>query len=284
MKRLFNPENIRLLIQILVTMLFVKLAWFLVELTSLSSQGVEYTKNIQSKALYYRAKFASQKLEEKKKPLRNVSDIRNIKLHAIYHSNEHLVITVSKNRKSSVLVRGDQIDGYVLDDATEKEAIFVKNGKHYKIRLVEVKPSPNSRSSVTFVEEKTGPQGKSPVEEEGSGQEESIIQSGAGYAVVNKNLLKHYTDNFDDIWKNIGLKEIKEGNQIKGFKVNFVKRGSDFAKLGLRRGDLIKRINGEVLDSYQKAFAVYKNIDDISDLTLTIMRGNQEMELEYEIR
>lgn len=76
---------------------------------------------------------------------------------------------------------------------------------------------------------------------------------------------------------------MREGRKIKGFKVNFVKRGSDFSKLGLKRGDIIKSLNGEELTDYNRAFEFYKNIDTVENLTLTIQRGQEEMELNYEI-
>jgi general secretion pathway protein C len=174
------------------------------------------------------------------------------------------------------LVRGDEIDGYVLDDATAKEAIFLRNGKNYRITLIESKQSPQSKSSVKYVfgDKKAN---------KAAGSASEGISEENGRTVVDKNLLRHYTKNMDDIWKNIGIKEIKEGGQIKGFKVNFVKRGSDFAKLGLKRGDVIKSINGQELNSYNSALEIYKNIDTMEDLTLTIKRGKEEMELEYEI-
>jgi general secretion pathway protein C len=87
----------------------------------------------------------------------------------------------------------------------------------------------------------------------------------------------------DDIYKNIGITDLKEGNKVVGFKISFVKRGSPFAKLGLKRGDIIKSVNGEEINSYNAAFNAYGNIKDVENLTLVIIRGKKEMELEYEI-
>ena len=276
MKPLFKPENIRTLIIVLSLMLIVKLGWFVVEMTLLRAKGVDYMKTSEAKSLYYRTRFASQKLKQKRvvkaKP---VSDIKSFKLLAIYHSPKRVVITVSKNGKSSVLVRGDKIDGYVLDDATAREAIFLRDGKSYRLVLIESAKSAASKSSVKYVREKA----KEPKKD---GPEGEVIE-GDGVTVVDRSLLEHYSKNMNDIWKNIGIMEIKEGDKIKGFKVNFVKRGSDFAKLGLRRGDVIKSINGQELNSYNRAFEIYKNIDTMNNLTMKIIRGKEEMELEYEI-
>ena len=277
MKPLFKPETIRTLVIVLVLMLSVKLGWFVVEMTVLRAKGIDYVKTSEAKSLYYRTRFASQKLKQKKvvkaKP---VSDINSFKLLAIYHSPKRVVITVSKNGKSSVLVRGDKIDGYVLDDATATEAIFLRGGKRYRITLVRSARSPGGKSSVKFVH----PKKEQPKKESAP---EGEVSEGDGITIVDRTLLDHYRKNMNDIWKNIGIMEIKENDQIKGFKVNFVKRGSDFAKLGLRRGDVIKSINGQELNSYNAAFEIYKNIDTMNNLTMTILRGKKEMELEYEI-
>ena len=87
----------------------------------------------------------------------------------------------------------------------------------------------------------------------------------------------------DDIYKNIGIKEIKKGKDLEGFSISFIRKGSPFEKLGIQRGDIIKAINGQKIDSYNAAFEVYKNISNIDNLTLVIQRGKEEMELEYEV-
>ncbi len=55
-------------------------------------------------------------------------------------------------------------------------------------------------------------------------------------AKIERKLLSSYTNDVDKIWKNIGIEEHKSGGKLDGFKVNFVKKGSVFEKLGLKRG------------------------------------------------
>jgi len=281
MKALFNPKNIKIFIFILSLMLLVKLGWFIAEMTILSARGVDYMKPSETKSLYYRTRFAAQKLKQKQTIKKKVplSDIKSIKLLAIYNSQDRVVVTVSKKDKTSVLVRGDKIDGYVLDAATAQEAIFLRDGKSYRIRLIEPAGNSKGKSSVRYVSDKPT---KLTMSENQAVSKGEVIEAD-GLTIVDRTLLDHYSKNMNDIWKNIGIKEIKEGKKIKGFKVNFVKRGSDFSKLGLRRGDVIRSINGQELNSYNAAFEIYKNIDTMDGLTLKIMRGKEEMELEYEI-
>jgi len=46
---------------------------------------------------------------------------------------------------------------------------------------------------------------------------------------------------------------------------------------------VIKSINGQEINSYNAAYGVYKNIQNMDNLTLVVKRGKEEMELEYEI-
>jgi general secretion pathway protein C len=88
--------------------------------------------------------------------------------------------------------------------------------------------------------------------------------------------------NMNEIYKNIGIKEIKKGNK-KEFQIAFVRRGSPFAKLGIKRGDIIKSINGQEIDSYGSAFKAYRSIKDADMLNVVVIRNNKKLELEYEI-
>jgi len=279
MKQLFSPSMVKNLILILTTMVIVKIAWVAVEVTLLPVRGVEYMKNADIKSLYYRTKFATNRAMPKRVVNQPTSDISSFKLLAIYHSKDVVVVTVSKGGKSSVLSKGDNIDGYILDDATAKVAIFLRSGKRYRLYLVEKMDSPKSKMAVRYPKKVA----ETPKEESKSSEPIGEIVQSDDITVIDKSILDHYGKNLNDVWKNIGMKEVTEGSHIKGFKVNFVKRGSHFSKLGLRRGDIIKSVNGQELNSYNSAFEIYKDIDNIESLTVVIMRGKEEMELNYEI-
>jgi general secretion pathway protein C len=282
--KLLSKSTIKIVILLLGTSLVVKIGWFIVALTLLNKEGVEYQKPSTSKALYYRSKFASEHTQEVKesRPIISADTIKSIKLLAIYKSQKKIIVTVSKSGKSSVLVkkegRADSIDGYTLDGATAKEALFVRGGKQYSIGFSN--SLSNKSSIISHSNRPKIPTLPTPPPSSSSGD----IVNVDGITTISRGLLQKYTQNMDDIWKNIGINEKKVDGTTIGFQVNFVKRGSDFSKLGLRRGDLILAVNGDKLDSYAKALELYSSIDTIEDMTIRIKRGREEMELEYEIK
>ena len=277
MKHLFKSQIFKKLFGIFILLALVKVLWFAVEIIWLSTAGIEHADEVRSKSLYYRVKLTPNEASAPvKKPSKKIAgSIKDITLLAIYNSEEITVITVEYKRKSKVLSRGDEINGFVLEGAGNNFATFSKNTKTYRVDLLKGKRSTASGSSIKPTSRKL----PSPSKKSAEGE----VTDAGDHIIVDRSLLDHYAKNMDDIYKNIGVKEVKEGGKIKGFSITFVRRGSPFAKLGIKRGDMIKSINGQEINSYNAAFEMYKNIEDIENLTMVIKRGKEEMELEYEI-
>ena len=277
MKALFKPENIKIIITALTFLLVLKLLWFIVQIAWLSPIDIDQVEDQSSKALYYRVKLTPNEAPAPQKVVQSTTkkisgSIKEIKLLAIYNASDISVITVMYRNKTKVLASGEAINGFVLEGAGNNFAMFSKDDKNYKVMLVKGSKSGSSVSSITPVSSVSQ---KSKV----SGE----VTNEGSVKIIDRSLLDHYAENMDEIYKNIGITEIKDGKDLQGFKINFVKKDSPFSKLGIRRDDVIKSINGQEIKSYNAAFGVYKNIKDVENLNLVIMRGKEEMELEYEI-
>lgn len=282
MKHLFKPKVFRQIAVFMMLLLAVKLAWFVVALVWLPSGGLERSQKEGPKALYYRVKLtpnetstiAPQSKPSLSKPQGTISDIQ---LLAIYNASDLTVVTVVYQNKSKVLVRGDAINGFVLEGAGNDFATFSKENKAYQVPLIKSKSARNSIGEIS------APLDPSVADLESSTEPQGDVVDAGDHKIVDKSLIGHYAKNMDDIYKNIGIVEVKKGDRLQGFKITFVRKGSPFEKLGVQKGDVIKSINGQELNSYNAAFDIYKNIQDINNLTLVIERGDEEMELEYEI-
>ena len=281
MKDLFKPEMIKKLIMVLSVLLGLKLLWFIVAMGWLSTVDIDQEKQQKSKSLYYRVKLtpneiAAPQRTPTKAPVKITGgSIKDITLLAIYHASDMTVVTVTYKKGTKVLSSGDAINGFVLSGASNNFAIFVKNDKTYKVSLVK---SMSSAANASVSPAKHPPK---PIKKKK--KDLGKVTDAGDHRVIDRALLEHYASNVDDVYKDIGIGEVKNGKDVVGFRINFVKRDSPFAQLGVRRDDVIKSINGQAIDSYSAAFGVYKNIKDVENLSLVIERGKEEMELEYEI-
>ena len=168
---------------------------------------------------------------------------------------------IKDKNKQKILFIGDSYKGYKLIEVMKNRAIFEKHRKRYVLVFKDMKPSKFIRNVTTNKKKFTA----------------DVLR------VVSKKDIYKYKKNFNEIWNNIGISEIKKGNKITGFFVSFIRKGSIFDKIGLQPGDIIKKVNNIELDSYKKVYDIYDNIDKYKHITITIMRNNQEKELEYEI-
>jgi type II secretory pathway component PulC len=69
-----------------------------------------------------------------------------------------------------------------------------------------------------------------------------------------------------------------------GFKLYAIRPSSIFAKLGLMNGDTLKKINGSVLDTADRAVEVYVKIRDATKLEVEVLRRGKTMTLTYVIK
>jgi len=278
MKQLISPKLFSSLIFLLSIFVFVKIVWTVLSVMFLPITGEEFKAKIKGKALYYRVRLSNNapaiKPVVKSTPQKVTSSMRGVKLIAIYNASDNLVVTVEKNRKTSVLSKGDEIDGFVLKSASGSDyALFEKDDKEFKLTLNNKKTIRGSAITPHSLKSKS-------IEK----SEKKKIVEQDGVKIVKRTLLTSYLSNPKNIWKDIGISENKVNDKLNGFKINYVKKGSDFEKLGLKRGDLLTAINADKLDNLGAVMSLYGDINNIENLTLTVERDGKSEDIEYEIQ
>jgi len=188
-----------------------------------------------------------------------VYKLDNLNLKGIYLGRSVAFILVQNGKEDILILKGDRFQGYELVDIYPQQAIFEKSGRKYE---VDFKDDRDQSYTVN--------------------QAESVVNNG-GYVSVKRKELAYYAGNFDAIWQNIKIQEQMQGGKLSGFKVEWIKKGSVFAKLGLQEGDIITGINGKPVTSVSEAFKIYQNLNAIDNITIDIKRNNQERQLDYAI-
>ena len=279
MNRNSNTKNISLLISLLAFIVIIKLIWVAITALYLPERGVSVESGKVKRALHYRYRFASDVALPKitasaKSPVQKAPSIQDIHLVGIYSGEHSCIVTLLKKGKSYILSNGEKIDGFVLKGASARQAYFEKNQKKYTLNLFEEKQKNNSSiSPLEHQNTSTPPQ-----------QTGETISSRDGIKIVPRSMLKTYVSDINKAMRDIGLRPVRKNSQMLGYKVRFIRKGSPFSKLGLQRGDVIKAINGEEIVDFNGPMSMLKSVDSIEGLTITVMRRNEEKELEYEVK
>jgi len=268
MFKISNSSIISIVVKLLIILAITK-AISLAVWWYLPDEGIEIQEDTNFNPAYQRVDFKNML---RAKPVKNSSqttvkqgnstNITNMLLKGLYgnKSTGFVIVALKSNRKkTSIIAVGEIYSGYKLKSILSDGAIFTKAGKEFLLKIILPKTGHNIRSSITPVEDSSAPRS------------------------VARQDIKYYEKNPDQIWKDISIMELKNGNKLSGFKVTNVRRGSKMDRLGLKRGDVIIRANNVALTSYKSAFDLYKNINKLTTIEIVVMRNNEEKELVYEI-
>ena len=268
MKKLSNSYMLRVATTLLILLAVAKAislaVWWL-----LPSDGVELQIKDNYKPKYQRVDFKNMLdisigTQQKSSNTKSVSSsgisITNMVLKGLYGKGSEgfaIVALKSAPKKTSIISVGEVFSGYTLKTILNSGVIFTKSSKEYVLNMVHSKISKESVISSVTDDSKS----------------KDVLRSDIDF----------YSKNPKEIWKDISIREVKKDGKIEGFKVTKIKKNSKMAKLGLKKGDVIIKVNNVELKSYKDALDIYAKIDKLTTIQVVVIRNNQEQELVYEI-
>jgi type II secretion system protein C len=250
-----------LMSKVLIILIIAK-AVSLIMLWLLPGEGVDFRQQQSMMPSYHRYSLSSMIMSPKtpgaSKTVAGPS-ISNMVIKGLYRKKTGgfvIVALKSAQADTKVIGIGEKFRDYTLTEILRDGAIFERNRQRFSLYLEKPKNLPAAAAPAADME--TSHQ-------------------------VSRSDIAHYAKNFDQIWKDISIVEVKKEGKIAGFKVTRINPGTPFAQLGLRKGDIIINANNKALTSYAQALEIYKNIDKLQAIELIVLRNNQEKELIYEI-
>ncbi len=186
----------------------------------------------------------------------------------IHGRRERSVATIEVSGKDiTAAMAGEEVEGMArIRDITRYKVIF-RNLRNRKLEYIEIKEENKIQMGVA--------QQKSPQQ---FGQ---VDQTNFNFkrAEINK-----YLENLPRVLqdaKAVPYVAPGSGGEISGFKLVAIKTGSIYETLGLKRGDIIKGVNGEPVDSPQKAMELYQALKSADSIQLDVTRGGSSTTLNY---
>jgi len=161
-------------------------------------------------------------------------------------------------KKQGLYQPGDEIQGALIKKVLRGKVILEVNGKD---EILEMEQAKNGK----------GRSGQS-----GAGR------SGDGYTItVGRDDLQKSLGNINSLLTQVRIRPLIKNGKPDGLVLSHVKPESIFAKLGLRNGDVVKKIDNKVIKSPDDAFAFYNRLKSGAELSLEIGRGSETKTLNY---
>ncbi len=195
--------------------------------------------------------------------------ITDFKLKGTYVSGSDSFVIIEDGSNTEFIYLNEKYQGYMLYHVYENKAIFEKDGEKYELNMYDGKDD-NSNNYTQTVHKK---------------HSAKVVASG-NYTVpvdIRKEDIDTYTENPEKIWNNIRINDFRTEDGL-NFKVSYVRAGSIFSSIGLKPGDVITAIDGEVPQNMGDIMKYYNNINDLTGIVLTVKRNNQEMDLEFRVK
>lgn len=155
---------------------------------------------------------------------------------------------------------------------------FVNGGRLEYAELVDFSEKKSVFASVEEVHGKG-----SSLKEEKADKEEAPRSAAAGKITIDQREIDDALQNLDKLMTEIRIVPNFKAGQPAGMKVLSVKPGSVISKLGIKRGDILEKVNGQDLDIRQ-GMELFNQMKDLKNFSLDVSRGGKNQTLEYEIR
>lgn len=114
-------------------------------------------------------------------------------------------------------------------------------------------------------------------------KDETAKKDASGKVPVDQREIDEALQNLDRLYTDIRAVPNFAGGKVSGMKILSIKAGSLFEKLGLKRGDILQKVNGMELD-VKRGFEIFNQLKEQKSISLDLIRQGQPTTLDYDIR
>lgn len=201
-----------------------------------------------------------------------------------------LSIEEGKDRRSSAIIAGGKESRGAMTYFVGDEKSFAPNVKIIQVQKNRVEFINNGRLEFVEKDESAKQSIFSRIDDvfgkntsvASKGGEESSGEAG-GKVVIDQKDVDDALQNLDRLYNDVRIVPNFKDGRPAGMKVLSVKPGSLVSKLGVKRGDVLEKVNGQELD-LKRGMELFNQMRDLKNFSVEIERGGRNQTLEYEIR
>ena len=198
----------------------------------------------------------------------------------IVHSNPaKSIANIELRSKNQVLAYsvGRDIDGLATLKSVERNKVTFRNTNNNRLEYIEMNAEGTKLSFASAALNKPGaviPDGKG-----------DIAQVAPNKYEIKRTDLQKYLGNMSAILQQASMIPRRGANgEIEGFKFISIQPGSVYTALGFQNGDTIKGVNGEKIDSAQKAMEAFNKLKDAPTIKISLERDGRDQDTEYTVK
>lgn len=189
---------------------------------------------------------------------------------------DYAIFEERESRKQELLRRGDQVFNSGILTGIEKDRALVTRGGRTGTFLLLTDKNENLNK-------------KRPGDDKGAnigGFKNKLVlkKISDNEWVINQRALADTLNDIDKVLTAAILLPYMEGKSMAGFRITNIKSDGIFKLIGLKEGDILKRVNNYDVDSVEKGLQLLSGLKGESNMSLDILRNGKSMNLRYQIR
>ncbi len=198
-------------------------------------------------------------------------------------SQPFIIVEDDNNHVQSLYRMGDEIpDAGKLVGVYKDHAIIVHQGRRIKIEM----PADQSVPATEFPRPFGLPGGpfrrnflRRPITQNG------VRQIEPNRYVLDRSTVNNNLNNMAALFTQVrAIPNLGPDGQSNGFKLSEIQPDSIFQQIGLRDGDILTGVGGQSVGDPTKAIGLLSSLRNQNSISLTVMRGGQSVQLQYNIR
>ncbi len=175
------------------------------------------------------------------------------------------MVLLKKDKDLKIISEGQEFNNYKLSSVKFDKVEFIYNGNSILLRFpkikYEVKKSSRNIPSRISLDEGVHSYRKK----------------------VKKKEILSRAENINKLLTTVRISPYYKGKDFVGYRLGMLKKNSFLYKLGLRQGDVLKRINSEEVDSPQKAVELFSKLQDMTAVNVDFVRRGEKKSLFIEL-
>lgn len=199
------------------------------------------------------------------------------------------IVEILERKTEALLSEGEIVENAYLKKINEFDVEFSYNGRDITLKL----PKPQTDKSAIVIKEATKIVSGTPVkttvvtpaQPSGVSGTETPVPAPGQPKSINLNEIAEKIRTDPSLLASISVTPFVQDGRVEGFVVNRVPEGGISQQLGIQPGDVVKRVNGTLIDSLARAYAVYNTIQSSQTklVTIEILRNGQPLILTYRL-
>ena len=180
------------------------------------------------------------------------------------------------DKKQRLYRPGDDIDGLRVVQVLRDRVILNKNGRNIRLEIQQDEPA--ARPARRAAGQRADP---SPAATSDGTLARPV---GPNRYVVSRDEISRHMDDLNAVLSTMVIRPITRDGQPHGFQIAALRPGSPLSQLGIRRGDVITRVNDVAVDNTEDLINLYHQVRQLDSVMVKIERRGKSVTMAYTLR